>query len=331
MRDPSLSELEDLRWGLFQGQTRASVVGALTASQEFKAKLAHLPLETALGGHSLAIVTASSEQYAPLFFALHDSLGPWRQHLHVIDIGLGEDSKRETMRRGIRTIQIPEELYEGAVFSSQHLRALYAIPFLPQLVDAGIIMWIDADCWVQKLEGIERFVRGAVAMPDRFTICAMFDVGYHRCLVDYQDYQDTYRVVHEKLFGPEMAQFLHGKAVFTGGVHAARRTSPAWAEWQELMREVYATNTHIRSDIPLAHIAEQQTLNLVLHRSGHFNCLSSEMNWHCHCSHVVRQDGLVKIVPSGRVPAIVHLCEFSQRGDNYRKERLLYEGPGAAG
>ena len=56
------------------------------------------------------------------------------------------------------------------------------------------------------------------------------------------------------------------------------------------------------------------------------------MNWHCHCSNVVREGELVRIMPSGRIPAIVHLADLksAHRMEHYRNNRLFYERPSEA-
>jgi hypothetical protein len=202
---------------------------------------------------------------------------------------------------------------------------MYLRPSLPQLFDSNLILWIDSDCWVQRLEAVDTYLDGAIRFPGSFTICPILDVDYPRCIQQYLWYQNMYVPVHEKLFGKEEADFLFGKAIFSSGVFAAHWDSPVWSNWRHEVRQLYEQNEHVRAANNLAHLGEQQALNKVLHRTGAFNCVTADMNWHCHCSEVVRDDARVRVVPSGREPAIVHLCMFPERGEEYRAKRLLYE------
>jgi hypothetical protein len=80
-------------------------------------------------------------------------------------------------------------------------------------------------------------------------------------------------------------------------------------------------------------MAEQLSLNVVLHRSQQYRILDSEMNWHCHCSDVAREGAQVRIRPSARIPAIVHLSDLKSlhRAEQYRNNGLFYEKPEKAG
>lgn len=280
-------------------------------------------------GFSVAIVTAADEPFARLLLDLCASLGPWRQNLRVIDIGLGAATRDELARMNVKIQPAAEELFAGARLLNNYVKALYLRPRLPDLVAADIIMWIDSDCWLQRQDGITAYLDSAIEFPDKFTLCAMLDVDYARCIDDYWSYQERYREQYAALFGTQEAERLLGKAVLSAGVFAARRTAPAWAAWRATVSQVYRSDAAFtRSD--LAHMGEQLSLNLVLHRERAYRILNAEMNWHCHCSDVVRDNGRVRILPSGRVPAIVHLSDIKTPAvvGRYRDNRLFYERTG---
>ncbi len=280
-------------------------------------------------GFSVAIVTAADELFARPLLDLCASLGPWRQNLRVIDIGLGAATREELARMNVDVQPAAEELFAGARLLNNYVKALYLRPRLPELVAADIIMWIDSDCWVQREEAISAYLDSAIEFPDKFTLCAMLDVDYARCIDDYWPYQERYREQYAALFGTQEAERLFGKAVLSAGVFAARRTAPAWAAWRATVSQVYRSDAAFaRPD--LAHMGEQLSLNLVLHRERAYRILNAEMNWHCHCSDAVRDNGRVRIRPSGRVPAIVHLSDIKTPAvaEGYRDNRLFYEGTG---
>lgn len=282
---------------------------------------------TRFGGRSLTIVTASDDAFVPLLLGLWESLGSWQSALAVIDIGLGAQARGELQRRGIRIIGIPGEFFNQVPLLASYFRAMYLRPSLPQLIDSDLIMWIDADCWIQRLESIEVYLNGAVQFPDALTICPLLDVDYPRCIRDYAAYQANYSSIFGRLFGAAEADFLYGKAIFSSGVFAAHRDSQVWMAWRSEVRAIYENNEAVRTDIDLGHIAEQAALNKTLHHSGHYNCVTADHNWHCHCSEVIREGSRIVILPSRREPAIIHLCNYPRHRDEYHAKRLLYERP----
>src|SRR4051794_25194872 len=161
--------------------------------------------------------------------------------------------------------------------------------------------------------------------------CAMLDIDYARCIEDYLAYQQGYRKQYEALFGADLAESLFCKAILSAGVFAGRRTSPVWGEWRSAVAGIYDGGLAFE-DANLAQMAEQLSLNVVLHRTRKYHILNAEMNWHCHCSNVVREGELVRIMPSGRMPAIVHLADLksTHRIEHYRNSRLFYERPSEA-
>ncbi|MBV9065945.1 MAG: DUF616 domain-containing protein [Methylobacteriaceae bacterium] len=282
-------------------------------------------------GLSAAIVTAADEAFAHLLFDLCDSLKAWQRYLHVIDIGLSDATLKELARRKIKVAIPPSGFFGRAKLRANYIKALYLRPSLPDLFPADIIMWIDADCWIQRQEAISTYFDCAIEFPDKFTLCALLDIDYTRCIEDYLAYQQGYRKQYEALFGAELAEFLFCKAILSAGVFAGRPTSSVWGEWRSAVAGIYDRGLAFE-DADLAHMAEQLSLNVVLHRTRKYHILNAEMNWHCHCSNVVREGELVRIMPSERVPAIVHLADLksAHRAEHYRNNRLFYERPSEA-
>ena len=280
-------------------------------------------------GFGVAIVTAADEEFSHLLFDLCHSLGAWARNLCVIDIGLSAATRGALAAMNVTVIAPPEDMFAGARLRSNYIKALYLRPSLPELVSTDLIMWIDSDCWVQREEAIPAYLDSAIAFPEKFTLCAILDVEYPRCIDDYLPYQERYREQYAALFGAPEAERLFGKAILSAGVFAARRTCPAWAAWRTTVSQVYRSDAAFER-FDLAHMGEQLSLNVVLHRDHAYRLLNAEMNWHCHCSDVAREGGQVRIRPSGRIPAIVHLADLKNPPvvARYRRDRLFYERPG---
>jgi hypothetical protein len=279
-------------------------------------------------GLSAVIVTAADENFASLLIDLCESLGPWRRYLTVVDLGLAAQTRSTLARMGVAATVVPDSFFANAKIEANYVRGLYLRPSMPDLFPADIIMHIDADCWIQRQEAIPTYFDSAIAHPGAFAICTTIDPEYPRCIENYGAYLDSYQKQYVILFGQAEADRLAGKAIFAAGAFCALRTSPVWQAWRETVSAVYDSSRASMS-AELAHMAEQHSLNLVLHRHRAYHVLPSEMNWHCHCSNVQRQNGMVTILPSGRVPAIVHLADMKAPGtrERYRRERLHYEKP----
>jgi hypothetical protein len=106
-------------------------------------------------------------------------------------------------------------------------------------------------------------------------------MDYSRYMGGYTAYQNSYRTVHEELFGPTEADALYGNAIF----YRAYLCRPQCAGVERLVDRsaaLYETNEYVRTIKDTGHIAEQQALNRILHRTRAYKCLTCDMNWHCH-------------------------------------------------
>jgi hypothetical protein len=279
-------------------------------------------------GIEAAILTAADETFGRLLIDLCDSLGAWRKYVHVIDIGLGIETRHKLARRKIEVIDIPESFFANARLDRKYFRAMYLRPSLREFISADIIMWIDSDCWVQRRSAIPAYFEATLAFPEKFSLCTMLDIEYGRCIDDYWSYQQSRHKQYVAMFGQQEADRLFGNAVFSTGVFAARRASTVWSSWRAVVSKSYDSGA-ASADLDLGHMAEQNALNFVLHRDRQYHVLNSEMNWHCHCADMFRKSGYVRIRPSGRIPAIVHLSNMKNDrvAERYRERRLFYEKP----
>jgi hypothetical protein len=72
-------------------------------------------------------------------------------------------------------------------------------------------------------------------------------------------------------------------------------------------------------------MAEQQSLNRVLHESQRLTILTADYNWVTHFGPLVRRGFFVETQRLRRRPRIVHLTVLRYNEDDYRKNHLFYE------
>jgi hypothetical protein len=93
----------------------------------------------------------------------------------------------------------------------------------------------------------------------------------------------------------------------------------------ELVKMQYLENARLADSVRLSHMAEQQSLNRVLHETQLFTVMTAEFNWACHAGPLVRRGFFVETPHLRRRPRIVHLTLLSAFEARYRENNLLYE------
>jgi hypothetical protein len=269
------------------------------------------------------IATATDAAMEELAIGLCRSLGPVARDLRVIDIGMTGAARQWFAGQGVPVVDppAPAAAHDRAYFAALALR-----PRLPRILGARMVLWIDADCWVQDGAVIDEWRRAALAAPAGVACCAMIDPDYDACIANLVGDQDWYRGLYRALFGEQVAAFMHGRAALSSGVFCARAEAPFWTAWDAHVRHIYDV---LRPAGVLGHMAEQCAFNRVLHEAGGFALLRSEDNFHCHGAAMERRGSRVVVARSGRAPRIVHLSDFRGMEARYRAQRLLFD-PDAA-
>jgi hypothetical protein len=104
--------------------------------------------------------------------------------LYVFDIGLNETQRRWLSNQGI-TLHVPQDsllsrplLVNGSAVSAPPvLHAFLSRSRIPELFPGhDVYLWIDADAWVQRWEGVEAYVEGA--MRSGFAVTPETDPAY---------------------------------------------------------------------------------------------------------------------------------------------------------
>lgn len=274
---------------------------------------------------SRVIVTASDENYAHLCLGLLKSLGRWAKITYVLDLGLTEPTRRQMARLCAGVIPIPDTLWSPPDLDWPYLDAMTVRPQLPKIFEHEYIMWIDCDVWVQNRAAVATYFRAAAENPVNFAITVTVDPEYPRVINNYIWYQETFLASHTDYWGAEVAQQLFGKAIFNSGVMAASRHSPVWDAYMDGVANLYTNNEKVRTTWALAHMAEQQSLNRVLHESGFSTVLPSDYNWMSHAGPLRRRRFHVETLVGKRRPHVVHLADYRGHEAHYRENFLHYE------
>lgn len=278
-----------------------------------------------MGNDKRVIVTASDENYAGVCLNLLESLGKWSRITYVIDLGLTSESRRALASRCAGVIDAPEHAWKSNGVAVPYAAAMTLRPQLPQLFAHDYIMWMDADCWVQDRTAVKTYFEMAEKHDGNFVLVAELDVEYPHCVDAFEVRQDQLRDLHSQLWDATVAEELHGKAPLNSGVFAASRLSPVWNAFEELVKAQYVGNSKLVDSTRLAHMAEQQSLNRVLHESQRLTVLTAEYNWVSHFGPLVRRGFFVETPRLRRRPHIVHLTVLRANEETYRKNFLFHE------
>ena len=115
------------------------------------------------------IVSAANDGYYPLLIdlisSIEDGKGRSDVAIGVLDVGL-TGAQRDALSARVQHLVTPNWDYQFSASSStpQKFRAMTARPHLPKHFPGyDIIMWMDADAWVQQWSAVEYFFDQAVS------------------------------------------------------------------------------------------------------------------------------------------------------------------------
>ncbi|WP_395454332.1 hypothetical protein ACHMW5_12055 [Azospirillum melinis] len=225
--------------------------------------------------HPFAIATAGDAAYFPLLQGLVRSIRAFPQGagvpITVLDLGLGAEDRRWLTGEGAR-LAVPGWDHPFDRPMPEYFKAMVSRPHLPNHVrDAAIILWLDADCWVQDWSAIELLLAGAAATG--FAIVPELDRAY-TAFHDGAPYAHHLHDWYKACFDEGTARRLSAYPLLNCGVFAARRDAPHWALWARLLAD------SLRRTVLF--VSEQVALNLALRTGGlPFSQLPARCNWIC--------------------------------------------------
>jgi lipopolysaccharide biosynthesis glycosyltransferase len=227
----------------------------------------------------VAVATASNDAYFDSLDSLLRSLQGFERladaGIYVLDVGLADAQLRALQSKG-HTIVRPGWDVDVTPWKGvpEWFKAMTARPFLPQYIhDADVLLWIDADIWVQDQDMLYDYVR--VAQTGRFAVCLEMDRSYDNMFMRNAS-KEIYHDNLLKYYGQEAANRLIHLPMMNCGAFAMTRAHPLWALWQSTMQG--AVKKHC------SNFLEQTALNMTVFSGNiapHF--LPARYNWMtCH-------------------------------------------------
>ena len=227
----------------------------------------------------IVIATASNDLYfASLQHLLRSLDGIGRLgdfSIQVLDVGLSAAQRAQLSQAGHVLLNpgwdVDVSPWKGV---PEWFKAMTARPFLPNYVhNADVIVWIDADIWVQDQDMLYDFVRAA--QGGEFAVCLEMD----RCYDNVFMRNASREIYHDNLsryYGTETANRLIHLPLMNCGAFAMQPDHPLCALWQSTITgaiKKYCSN-----------FLEQTALNMSVYSNNiapHF--LPARYNWMtCH-------------------------------------------------
>ncbi|MBP2302745.1 O-linked N-acetylglucosamine transferase, SPINDLY family protein [Azospirillum picis] len=257
--------------------------------------------------HRFAIVTAADDAYFPLLQGLVRSIQGFPQGavapIVVLDVGLGPAARDWLGAQAVRRLE-PGWDHRPDRLVPDYMKAMLSRPHLPRHVpEAELILWLDADCWVQDWNAVELLLRGAEATG--FAIVPELDRSYTP-LYNGAPYALHLYEWYKACFDEATARHLHVYPLLNCGVFAARRDAPHWDLWGRLLADALRR--------VILFVSEQVALNVALRTGGlPFSQLPAACNWICfRATPLCSEDGRLLLDPQlPHAPlGIVHLVGY---------------------
>lgn len=200
------------------------------------------------------VVSAATGSYYPLLKGLMDSIEKrvGKVPFTILDLGLTPGQVEELRDKGADTV-VPDwdvdltnkkvrKRHGGRVPCPPYFRAFTAQPYLPRYVkNHDVILWIDADAWVQDAACVDLYVRSAREgrMSISLEVDRCYGPGYWRL--------KSHFVEMSRAFGLKRGYRLAKTHTANVGALALHRDAPHWKLWQDHMQYACARSPHERS------------------------------------------------------------------------------------
>lgn len=211
------------------------------------------------------IVSAADSKYCAL---LHELISSIRDNelgrnvtIGVLDVGLTENEQKELSKR-VEHVVVPDWDYDfaGRINQPQHFKAMMARPHLPKYFPGyDIIMWMDADTWVQRWWAVQHYFDSAEQKG--LTISQEMDRSYAN-VYNLNNSRPLFFDTLNRSFGEQAMQHVGWMPMVNCGVFAMPANSHYWSAWQQALgralqryvgffSEQTALNFCIYSQLPL--------------------------------------------------------------------------------
>ena len=230
----------------------------------------------------------------------------------VLDLGLTPEQKARLDRFGATTV-VPDWDYDIAHLETppRYLLAMSARPHLRKYFPGyDLIVWLDADCWVQDWLSVILLAESAVA--NTFSIIPEVDRSYSPFFAD-GSVLEWLLGSYTTCFGEAEARQMILYPYLNCGVFAATKDAPHWASWAKYLGDVVK-----RLSRQWDFYAEQNALNAaVIKEKLRIARLPSTCNWLCNRSRPrCTNDGKIflETAPPFQKLGILHLTSTTKEG-----------------
>jgi hypothetical protein len=148
--------------------------------------------------------------------------------LGLLDLGLLPEQRQHFAAAGIEVVTPDWDIPGIRLPANENwYKAMTARPFLPRyFANHDLLMWLDADVWVQRGEALASFLQGA----ERFGL-AIVPEAHAAYNLEKCGAVALHTHTYQQAFGPAHAAHLMQFPILNSGAFAARRTSPIWGKW----------------------------------------------------------------------------------------------------
>jgi hypothetical protein len=207
------------------------------------------------------IVSGADSPYAELLSDLIDSIRSASSEgatipIGILDLGLTEAQQVGFATRNVKIVK-PDWDFE---FPDQqrvplHFKAMTARPFLTKYFpDYEVVMWMDADTWVQQWSAVTDYVEGA--RTGGLTVTQELDRAYAN-VYNINNSRELFFKSIDIGFGRELALRLVAFPMVNSGVFAMRADSPYWQTWRVALGKSLQRHAN--------HMSEQSALNVAIY------------------------------------------------------------------
>ncbi len=222
------------------------------------------------------IVTAADAGFFGLLRDLVDSIAAQRNRdeatLAVFDLGLTESQRAWLAARVDLVVEPGWDLRVPDSRRAQpHWRAFTVRPFLPRYFpDHDVLIWLDADVWLQDWRAIRLYRAGA--RLSGFALTPQTDRAY----VSPPDLVAHRFRRYKQAFGMEIARAMRDAQELNAGAFAGRPDSKVWATWARRLQEAIDRSGG-------APLSDQTAFNVALYGDRlSTQLLPAICNWQCH-------------------------------------------------
>jgi hypothetical protein len=261
------------------------------------------------------VVTGADAKYFPLLSDCVQSVRAFPEladvEIGVLDLGLDPDHRSWLQSLTVSVVAPGWDIdLRNYVGIPSYFKAMTARPHLPRhFPDHDIIMWLDADIWVQDPAFVRIYLDAA--STDGFAITPEIDRTYSILYGAENTLRLFHHNVYAQCFGRAAADRLIDFPILNSGAFAIHRSHPIWEEWQKALLRTMNT-------VVLLH-SEQAALNHATYLSPAVprpHMLPSIANWVCAQS-LPKWDPKLKKLSHPNRPhqpiGLVHLTGIKER------------------